>query len=120
MKFLIIGLGSIGKRHIRNLLYLKVNPNNIWGFDPRQDRKNEVINYGVKNFVIDLKNIKEKFFDGVYICSPTSLHIKQAIIVGKKIKNIFIEKPLDSNLNHINQLKKIIYRFHLIPYSKIK
>ena len=111
MKFLVIGLGSIGKRHIRNLLYLKIKKENIWGFDPREDRRNEVRKYGIENFVSSLQDIKEKFFDGVFICSPTSLHIKQAIIVGKKIKNIFIEKPLDSNLNQIKKLQNIKKKF---------
>lgn len=119
MKFLVIGLGSIGKRHIRNLLYLKVKPSNIWGYDPREDRRNEVRNYGLSNFVNDLKDIKEKFFNGAFICSPTSLHIKQALLVGRQIKNIFIEKPLDSNLDQINQLHKTVKKFNnkiLITY----
>ena len=89
MKFLVIGLGSIGKRHIRNLLHLKIHSDNIFGFDPRKDRVNEVKKYGIKNFINDLNEVKNKDFDGAFICSPTSLHIQQAIILGKKKNQSF-------------------------------
>src|SRR3972149_695441 len=36
MKFLVVGLGSMGKRRIRNLKYL--NQNDIIGFDPKEER----------------------------------------------------------------------------------
>ena len=38
MKFIVVGLGSIGKRHILNLIKKGINPNNITGVDPRNDR----------------------------------------------------------------------------------
>ena len=93
MKFLIIGLGSIGKRHIRNLINLKINPKNITGYDPRNDRIEEVKAYGVKNFISNLNTIKENEFDGAFICSPTSLHVKQAITLAKKTL-IYLSKSL--------------------------
>ena len=40
MKFLIIGLGSMGKRRIRNLQIL--NQNNIVGYDIKPERREEV------------------------------------------------------------------------------
>ena len=39
MKFLVIGLGSMGKRRVRNLQYLKAGE--IIGFDLREDRCQE-------------------------------------------------------------------------------
>ena len=107
MKFLVIGLGSIGKRHIRNLIHLKIHPKNITGYDPRLDRINEVRNYGVTNFISNLSNIKNKEFDGAFICSPTSMHIKQSIIIAKRNINLFIEKPLDSKITHVKKLQKL-------------
>ena len=40
MRILLVGLGSMGKRRIRNLL--KLGYKNIAGFDPRKDRRKEV------------------------------------------------------------------------------
>jgi predicted dehydrogenase len=49
MKFLIIGLGSMGKRRIRNLRAL--GQGRIAGYDPREDRRAEVESqYGVPTF----------------------------------------------------------------------
>ena len=42
MKFLVIGLGSMGKRRIRNLKYLKYKE--IIGYDIRRERREEVEN----------------------------------------------------------------------------
>ena len=39
MKFLIVGLGSMGKRRVRNLQRLGMT--DITGFDPRADRRDE-------------------------------------------------------------------------------
>ena len=39
LKIIVIGLGSMGKRRIRNLL--KLGYDDIIGFDPRDDRRKE-------------------------------------------------------------------------------
>ena len=39
MRFLVIGLGSMGKRRVRNLQAL--GHRNVAGFDPHVDRRNE-------------------------------------------------------------------------------
>ena len=113
MKFLIVGLGSIGKRHIRNLLKLKIQKKNIFGFDPRKDRIDEAKKIGLTNFVNNLENINEKQFNGAFICSPTSMHINQSILLAKKKINLFIEKPLDSKLGKAHILKQLEKKFNL-------
>lgn len=46
MKFLVVGLGSMGKRRVRNLLALGYK--DIAGFDPREDRRAEAqTKYGI-------------------------------------------------------------------------
>ena len=82
--FVITGGGSIGKRHIRNLLSLNINKENIYVLEPREDRVSEINSLGISNC---LKNINE--FDDIsvkaaIICSPTSYHIDQAIYFAKK------------------------------------
>src|SRR2546421_9077537 len=47
LRFLICGLGSMGKRRVRNLSFLKAGE--IMGFDPRQDRREEAeTKYGIR------------------------------------------------------------------------
>ena len=59
MRFLIVGLGSMGKRRIRNLKYLKAGE--IIGFDTMEVRRKEAEEkYGIKTFDDFDKAMKEQ------------------------------------------------------------
>ena len=88
IKILVIGVGSIGKRHIRNLKKIGISANNILAIDTRKDRLDEVRSLGVKKCFSSVHQIKQKEFDAAIICSPTSLHVKQCLWLAKK-KNIY-------------------------------
>lgn len=79
MKFLVIGLGSMGKRRVRNLLALDHPPSDIFGYDPRGDRCDEAAGkYGIetsRDFDSLTKNNK---FDVFIISTPPDLHMKYA------------------------------------------
>ena len=121
MKVLLIGLGSIGQRHLRNLH--KINPNfkflalrKIYKVPILTDKlkisknkKSLKEKYNIKYFKdLDVAlEYKPKF---AVICSPTSLHLEQAIKCLKKNVNVFIEKPLSHNKKRLNELKKILLR----------
>jgi len=81
MNFLVIGLGSMGKRRIRCLKALSYT--NIAGFDHREDRRNEAQNkYGIKIFS-DLKTAVTVWKPDAFIISvPPDVHhvyMKKAI-----------------------------------------
>ncbi|MEK7622413.1 MAG: Gfo/Idh/MocA family oxidoreductase [Patescibacteria group bacterium] len=75
MKLVIVGLGSIGKRHKTNL----------------ESLGHEVINDYAEA-------------DGILICNPTALHVKTALEVQKYHLPIFIEKPISHNLDNLDKL----------------
>ena len=101
MKILIVGLGSMGKRRIRNLL--KLNYTDIIGFDTREDRRNEVFRlYGIQTVSDIVKGI-EKNPHIMIISTPPNLHLHYAIIALKNNIHFFMEINL-----LINDLKKII------------
>jgi predicted dehydrogenase len=90
MKFLVIGLGSMGKRRIRNLHAL--GQKYIAGFDPRQDRRDEANN----KYKIDTYSSYEealfKFSPDVLIISTSpNLHMDYAIPAVEKGLHCFIE-----------------------------
>ena len=89
MKFLIVGLGSMGKRRIRNLQYLKAGE--IIGFDTRDDRRKETEEkYGLRTFD-KLDEAMRDMPDALIISTPPDLHVKYAIEAAKNNKHFFIE-----------------------------
>lgn len=89
MQVLIIGLGSMGKRRIRNLH--KLGYYNILGYDARKDRLNEASKkYGIQTFC-KLSDALRKKPDIMIISTPPDLHLKYANIALKNNINFFME-----------------------------
>ena len=90
MRFLVIGLGSMGKRRVRNLQAL--NQKDIAGFDPRVDRTIEAKEkYDISVFN-DFDEAIDEFNPDVFIIStPPNLHMKYAYIAYNNNIHSFIE-----------------------------
>jgi predicted dehydrogenase len=90
MKFLVIGLGSMGKRRVRNLQALGYK--NIAGFDIRDDRKKFVADeYKVTTFDDFDVAMKEFQPESFVISTPPDLHMKYAYYAFEKAIHCFIE-----------------------------
>lgn len=94
LKFLQIGLGSMGKRRIRNLLFHKVSKDNIYGFDLSKDRCLEAQNkFEMKtfsNFERALNQVKPDVF---IISTPPDQHSSYFLYAAKHKKHFFVEHP---------------------------
>lgn len=103
MKLLIIGCGSIGQRHIRNLISLKAGDLLVFDIDPyKLDKvKGEFSNLTVSDDLNILWKAKPSI---AFIAVPNSWHIKYALEAAKKGCHLFIEKPLSHNLKGVDQL----------------
>ena len=119
MNYLFFGLGSIGQRHLRNLLSLDKNAK-IFALrkkyiSPLLDHKNNKINgsisgrYNIKNIhnLKFLENNKIKI-NAAFVCTPSSMHVNQALWCLKNDINVFIEKPVATNIKDLNKIKKLI------------
>ena len=114
---LIVGLGSIGQRHYRNLKSIDKNLN-FFAIrkkfrSPKLDKKNQIASsklncQDLKISMIHENQIDNKNIDLAFITNPTSLHVKTAKYLVKKNCNIFIEKPLSNSLKGTEDLKKLI------------
>ena len=115
MRALIIGLGSIGQRHVRNLRA-------ILGDDV------EIIAYRVRRLkhVVTAKleadmnrNVEEEFSisaysnmddalakepDVAFVCNPNSMHVPLASACVQAGCDVFIEKPLSDSLEGVDDL----------------
>ncbi len=117
MNILIVGLGSIGQRHLRNIrsLYPKTK---FYAFRrkfyaPSLNNFNKVKKFNIQNkfkitYLKSLNNLNKYKIHAAFICSPTSFHIEESLkIINQKI-HVFVEKPLGSNLKKISSLEKAL------------
>jgi len=114
--FVITGGGSIGKRHLKNLITLNIKKENIFVLEPREDRVSELNALGINNCIKDIKEFDDIPVKAAIICSPTSYHIDQAIYFAKKKANLMIEKPLSRDLENIDELKDIVLKNKLTTF----
>ena len=100
VKLLIVGLGSMGKRRIRNLQYLKAGE--IIGFDVREDRRKEAEEkHGMKTFDGFSKAMRDQP-DALIISTPPDLHVKYAMEAAKNNKHFFMEASVvDWGMNEL-------------------
>lgn len=96
MKFLIAGLGSIGRRHFRNLRAL--GEHDIILYRTRQSTLPDDELAGFETFT-DLSTALAQKPDAVFVANPTSLHLDVAIPAAEAGMHLFLEKPVAGALD---------------------
>jgi predicted dehydrogenase len=122
MKYLITGLGSIGRRHLRNLLMLGERDILFYRTHHSTLPEDELLGFPVET---DLQTALAHKPDAVIVSNPTALHLDVAIPAAEAGCHLFLEKPVSHNLDRIDQLKQAVhlnnlrvfvgfqFRFHL-------
>ena len=113
-KALIIGCGSIGQRHIKNLK--KMGINEIIGLRSRKGFYKALPKELYVTEVGSWKAVIEKKPDIAIISNPSSLHIENALKVIPFVKGIFIEKPLSNSLDGIDELIKLLRKNNTVSF----
>ena len=102
-KILIVGYGSIGKRHLENILLQKnmkvIICTKRKDLGKLQDRGIVIVNT-IANALLHKPNI-------AFITNETSYHVKTAIKLAENGIDLFIEKPLSHSIKDIKKLEKI-------------
>jgi len=109
IKIIIIGFGSIGKRHYKNLLNLGYR--NISVYDPVN---NAFAGFKDVNRVKNLTKNKLIDYQVAFICNPNNQHIKAATLCAQAGCHLLIEKPLSHNLKGVVKLQKICAQKKLV------
>jgi len=112
LRFLVVGCGSIGKRHIGNLIALKAGQ--ILAFDVREDRRSEVERQFGVEALDDLNKAWERGPDVALITAPTSMHVPLALQAAEQGCHLFIEKPLSDRLEGVDRLLNAVRERNLI------
>lgn len=104
----LIGLGNMGRNHLRVLSMLR-------GFEIGfiADKNDETVRtlanqYGVLG-VTDPEPLLSSV-DSVVICTPTVTHAQYIRLASDHVRNIFVEKPLTANLTEAHEIATVAER----------
>jgi predicted dehydrogenase len=111
LKFLIVGLGSIGERHVRNLLQLGQKDISVFRRSAREPRTLESSKF---NTFTSWQSALGQEPDIVIITNPTALHVPLAIDAAGNGSNLLIEIPLSASMEGVDKLRNIIAQNHLV------
>lgn len=99
IKIGIIGMGRMGKIHLKNLSENIDNVEVVTVVNPSEEGQKFALKHGVKNISSNINSIIENpEIDAVVICSPNNTHSEYTIKCADAGKAIFCEKPIDMSL----------------------
>jgi predicted dehydrogenase len=110
LKILVCGAGSIGLRHIKNLISLDADVS-IWRSRSKLAKKLS------KDLGLKVHTSLEEALsdvDGVIVATSTNKHLEIAVKAAKLEKAIFIEKPISNSLEGLNEFINLVTRKNLI------
>ncbi len=123
IKICFFGMGSIGKRHLKNLVKI-LNERKI-EFEIDVVKRKKELDDEIKSYVNNIYKIDEfvpNFYDIVFIVNDTSAHIETLNLMKNYSNNFFIEKPLSINIDQIilnDYREKKIYIACPMRYSSV-
>src|SRR5512144_2106683 len=108
MKFLIVGLGSIGRRHFRNLIALGEKDIVLLRSHRATLPDDELASYPVET---NLQEALQKHKpDAVIVANPTALHLDVAIPAAEAGCAILLEKPVSHSLEQVETFQNAVRR----------
>ena len=107
MKFLIAGLGSIGRRHFRNLRALGENDILLYRTHKATLPDDELAGVPVET---DLHAALAHKPDAVIVANPTAIHLDVAIPAAEAGCHLLLEKPISHSLEGVDQLREAVTR----------
>lgn len=105
-KILVIGYGSIGKRHARNLIGLGIKPYIVTAHPDRLNAE----------FLTDARVLKNGNIKYCIIASPTARHLadlRKCVVALRGLKKILIEKPLECSYLKGKQISSVANKYNL-------
>jgi predicted dehydrogenase len=110
--FLVLGCGSIGKRHLGNLL--AAGAGEVIALDTSADRAALVRSqFGVRTFT-DIESALKSRPDVAFVTVPTSLHVPLAERAAEAGCHLLIEKPLSHTREGVDHLLELVRQKDLV------
>lgn len=100
-RYLIVGMGSIGRRHLECLRTLKPDAEiTVW----RQHHRDEAVPEGASRVVFSLNDALNTRPHCAIVANPASMHIDTGLALAEAGVHLLIEKPLSVNTDRVDQL----------------
>ncbi len=112
LRILVLGCGSIGQRHIKNLLALRAG--HILAFDILEDRRQAMASQPGVCIANDLQEAWDWKPEVVFVTTGTDTHVTLASMAVEHDCHLFIEKPLSYALEGVDQLCAEVARRRLV------
>lgn len=104
MNFLIVGCGSIGKRHTRNFTSLKQGDDKIFVYDENRRVAEDFSKEVGAEILPNLDEADRTGINGAVICTPNHLHVPIARKLMEQDIGVLVEKPMSHTLAGSNDL----------------
>src|SRR5579863_9786169 len=108
MKALVVGGGSIGSRHLRNLKQLGVEELGL--VEPEVSRRGAVSAELSVSAFAELREGLEWTPNFVVVATPTHLHAAQTFEIMRAGFAVFVEKPLSHSAEHVSEIADLVER----------
>jgi predicted dehydrogenase len=105
MKFLIAGLGSIGRRHLKNLVALGESDILLYRTHQATLPEDDLAGFPIET---DLRLALAHNPEAVIISNPTSLHLDVAIQAAMCGCHLLIEKPISHSMARVEELEQAV------------
>lgn len=125
LRALLVGLGSIGQRHARNLRALLGTDVELLAYRARglrhviaeggdaTEQVSVAERLGIREFT-DLDEALARRPDVAFVCNPTRLHRPIAQRLAEAGCHLFIEKPIADSLDGVNELARAVRDRNLV------
>ncbi len=105
LKVCFVGVGSIAKRHIKNLSQICDQRGIELNTDALRREGSKDVPEGINNVYRDIKDMPSDY-DIIFITNPTGRHLESLISLREKGRNFFVEKPAVS-IDQTEEAEKI-------------
>lgn len=104
LKLLVVGIGSIGRRH-SDVLYTNLGCKHVTLWDPMPEQAiKHAANYPGMQVASTLEEALAQKPDAVFVCSPPALHMEQAEAAILAGCHVMVEKPLALNMESLQKV----------------
>lgn len=112
MRIAVLGLGSIGRRHLRSLQALGVD--HLIGFDPAAGAAHDAAQERGIRTTTELDDVWAFAPSVVFVTAPSHRHVALALEAARRGCDFFIEKPLSDTLDRLDQLRVLADQQQLV------